>query len=270
MHPIGVIHTPFADKASAPRQPRIAEEALGTIELLGGHNYHHALEDLESWRYIWVLFWFHLNQGWRPKVRPPRSTSKKGLFATRSPHRPNPIGLSVVELCGIEGRTLHVKGVDMIDGSPVLDLKPYVPYADSVGGNTGWLANDAKAHGVTAAGVSPDPGPRYAVSWSEAALRQVIWLEQRAGLALRAPIEQRLALGPGHHYRRTWQEGEHLVMAYRSWRVRSTVQDSTLTVSEIASGYSEHDLLHGPSSAPRWPEDAIDLHNDYVAWCRVQ
>jgi tRNA-Thr(GGU) m(6)t(6)A37 methyltransferase TsaA len=263
VHPIGVIHTPFADKASAPRQPRVAD-AAGTIELFGGHNYHHALEDLESWRYIWVLFWFHLNRGWRPKVRPPRSSSKKGLFATRSPHRPNPIGLSVVELCRIEGRTLHVKGVDMVDGSPVIDLKPYVPYADQVGGNPGWLASDGNA--VEATGLQPDPGPRHAVIWSDAAARQIAWLEQRSQLALRGPIEQRLALGPGHHYRRTWQEGEHLVMAYRAWRIRCTPRDMTLTVDAITSGYSEHDLLHGPTSIPRWPEDAIELHNDYVAW----
>jgi hypothetical protein len=213
-----------------------------------------------------VLFWFHLNQGWRPKVRPPRSTSKKGLFATRSPHRPNPIGLSVVELRRIEGRTLHVQGVDMVDGSPVLDLKPYVPYADSVGGNPGWLASDAGAGQLTPTGVEPDPGPRHAVTWSDRANVQVHWLEQRTGLALRLPIEQRLTLGPGHHYRRTWQEGEQLVMAYRSWRVRCTPRDQTLTVSEIVSGYSEHDLLHGPSSLVRWPEDGIELHREYVAW----
>jgi len=260
LHPIGVIHTPFADRASAPRQPSVGERAPGTIELSRGHNYHHALADLESWRYIWVLFWFHLNRGWRPLVRPPRSASKKGLFATRSPHRPNPIGLSVVELCGIEGHTLHVLGVDMVDGSPVLDLKPYVPYADSVPGNVGWLAPE------TTTPTQLDLGPQYQVNWSAAAIAQVSWLEQRSSVPLRAPMEQRLKLGPGHHYRRTWQEGDDLVMAYRSWRVRCAVQGMTLLVQGIASGYCAQDLLHGPASLPRWPEDSIELHNAYLAW----
>jgi tRNA-Thr(GGU) m(6)t(6)A37 methyltransferase TsaA len=264
VHPIGVIHTPFADKASAPRQPTVGEAALGTIELLQGHNYHHGLEDLDSWRYIWVLFWFHLNTDWRPKVRPPRSNDKKGVFATRSPHRPNPIGLSVVELCRIEGHTLYVKGVDMVDGTPVLDLKPYVPYADNVPGNAGWLAP---------ADFEPpqmeDPGPRWQTSWSEPAAVQVAWLEQRTGVSLRIPIEQRLSLGHGHYYRRTWHDGEDLIMAYRSWRVRCSAQDTTLTVKAITSGYSADDLQHGPSSVARWPEDAIAVHREYVAWCRV-
>jgi tRNA-Thr(GGU) m(6)t(6)A37 methyltransferase TsaA len=261
--PIGVIHTPFADRASAPRQPGVGDAAPGTIELYRGHNYHHALEDLESWRYIWVIFWFHLNQGWRPKVRPPRSGSKKGLFATRSPHRPNPIGLSVVELLKVEGHTLHVKGVDMVDGSPVLDLKPYVPYADAIAGNSGWLGP------IPAENPVADPGVQFEITWSEQAMAQIAWLEKSAGLLLQAPISARLSLGPGHHYRRTWQEGQDLIMAYRSWRVRCAVQDRTLQVIAITSGYRESDLLNGPSSLPRWPEDAIELHVAYTAWLKT-
>jgi tRNA-Thr(GGU) m(6)t(6)A37 methyltransferase TsaA len=271
VNPIGVIHTPFADKASAPRQPTVGQPAPGTIELFQGHNYHHGLEDLDSWRYIWVLFWFHLNSDWRPKVRPPRSNEKKGVFATRSPHRPNPIGLSVVELCSVEGHTLHVKGVDMVDGSPVLDLKPYVPYADNVPGNAGWLAPEGCEPAQPGDFAPPrldgtDPGPQWQALWSEAATAQVDWLERRTGVSLRASIEQRLSLGHGHYYRRTWHDGEDLIMAYRSWRVRCSARDTTLTIKAIASGYSEHDLQHGPRSAVRWPEDAIEVHNDYVRW----
>ena len=76
---------------------------------------------------IWVLFWFHLNEGWRPKVQPPRSTTgRKGLFSTRSPHRPNPLGLSALRLERVEGLTVHVRGADLVDGTPVLDIKPYM------------------------------------------------------------------------------------------------------------------------------------------------
>ncbi len=141
--PIGVVHTPFPDRVSTPRQPYAAREARGTIELYPGHDFEHALEDLEGWDRLWVIFCFHLNPAgvWRPKVLPPRSAGKRrGVFSTRSPHRPNPIGLSVVRLDEVRGLTLYVRDVDMIDGTPVLDLKPYVPYADAFpGARTGWL-----------------------------------------------------------------------------------------------------------------------------------
>ena len=80
-----------------------------------------------------MLFWFDRNEGWRPKVLPPRSRSgRKGVFATRSPHRPNPLGLSAVRLERVDGLTLHVSDVDMLDGTPVLDIKPYVAYTDAI------------------------------------------------------------------------------------------------------------------------------------------
>src|SRR5512140_228789 len=87
--PIGVVHTPFPDRASAPRQPAAARGVPGTIELFPDGRYAHALEDLDRFRYVWVLFWFHLNEGWRSKVLPPRSSERRGVFATRSPYRPN-------------------------------------------------------------------------------------------------------------------------------------------------------------------------------------
>ncbi len=128
--PIGVVHTPFADRASAPRQPAAAVGTEGTIELLPGRHFEHALSDLEGWERIWVVFLFHLNEGFRPKVLPPRSTKRRGVFSTRSPHRPNPLGISVVRLVSVTGLTVRVLDVDMIDQSPVLDLKPYLPPFD--------------------------------------------------------------------------------------------------------------------------------------------
>ena len=104
LDPIGHVRTALGSKVEAARQPRAAEGIRGTIELLPGRNFEHALEDLDGWEYIWVVFWFHLNRGWRPKVLPPRSVSgRKGVFSTRSPHRPNPIGLSVVRLERVDG-----------------------------------------------------------------------------------------------------------------------------------------------------------------------
>src|SRR6202041_972769 len=101
-----------------------------------------ALSDVEGWEYLWVVYWFHLNSDWHPKVLPPRSKVKRGVFATRSPHRPCPIGLSAVRLVRVEGLSVHVEGVDMLDGSPVLDLKPYVAAADAIAeAGSGWLAD---------------------------------------------------------------------------------------------------------------------------------
>ena len=90
-----------------------------------------ALRDLEGFDRVWILTYLHLNPKWGPLVRPPRGNKRRGVFATRSPHHPNSIGLSAVEVVAVEGHTLHVRGLDLIDGTPVLDVKPYVPYCDA-------------------------------------------------------------------------------------------------------------------------------------------
>jgi len=141
MQPIGVVHSPFKERFSAPRQAKQADTTAGTIILNQGFNFEQALTDLDSFTHIWVLYWMHLNQGWNPTVMPPRGSDiRRGLFSTRAPHRPNSIGLSAVRLLKIEKRTLYIEGLDMLDGTPVLDIKPYLPYADNIEGAThGWL-----------------------------------------------------------------------------------------------------------------------------------
>src|SRR3984885_14720289 len=162
LEPIGFVRSALETKVEAARQPRAAGGESARIELLPGRNFEHALEDLERWELIWVIFWFHLNSGWRPKVLPPRSTTgRKGVFATRSPHRPNPLGMSVVRLERIEGLVLHIRDTDMLDGTPVLDLKPYVAYTDAhPGAGTGWLEDAARAG---ASSQPADPVSAYAV-----------------------------------------------------------------------------------------------------------
>src|SRR3954462_7212164 len=99
LEPIGFVRNTLATKVEAARQPQAAQGEPARIELLPGRNFEHALEDLARWKRIWVLFWFPPNAGWRPKVLPPRSvTGRKGVFSTRSPHRPNPSGMSAVRL----------------------------------------------------------------------------------------------------------------------------------------------------------------------------
>ncbi len=254
--PIGIVRTPFSDRMSTPRQPYAAREARGTIELSPGRDFEHALEDLEGWDRIWVVFCFHLNAPgvWRPKVLPPRSAGKRrGVFSTRSPHRPNPIGLSVVRLDEVRGLVLHVRDVDMIDGSPVLDLKPYVPYADAFpGARTGWLSPLGPAEpGEPEPAVDPEPG--FVVTWSPLASEQAAWLLATHGVDLREPVNRVLELGPQPHpYRRIKPDGDALRLAVKDWRVRFRVEGREVTVEAIGSGYRPAQL-----AAPATPEEAV-------------
>ena len=141
MQPIGVVHSPFKERFAAPRQPDLSTPTKGHVELNSGLNFEQALSDLDRFTHIWVIYWMHLNQGWNPTVMPPRGSDiRRGLFSTRAPHRPNSIGLSVVKLTSISKRKLYIEGIDMLDGTPVLDIKPYLPYADNIeGASHGWL-----------------------------------------------------------------------------------------------------------------------------------
>lgn len=253
--PIGVVRTPFPDRVSAPRQPYASEGARGTIELEPGRDFEHALSDLEGWDRLWVIFCFHLNRPgvWRPKVLPPRSPARRrGVFSTRSPHRPNPIGLSVVRLEEIRGLTLYVRDVDMIDGSPVLDIKPYVPYADAFpSARTGWLEPPASADPCVARAVDPEPG--FVVLWSDSAAAQAAWLREEHGVELAELVNHVLSLGPQPHpYRRIKKDGDGFRLAVKDWRVRFRVDGRTVTVETIASGYRPAELAASPS-----PEVAV-------------
>jgi len=152
--PIGVIQTPFRDKFGVPRQPSLVPAARGVIQLNDNPDLRTALRELGQFSHIWLIFVFHSHdaKNWKPSVRPPRlgGAEKVGVLASRSPHRPNPIGLSAVKLERIDwenpkGVSIEVSGVDLIDGTPILDLKPYLPYADSIPqANAGWASDEIK------------------------------------------------------------------------------------------------------------------------------
>jgi tRNA-Thr(GGU) m(6)t(6)A37 methyltransferase TsaA len=133
--PIGHIESCFVGRNGTPRQPGLTPAARARLQLRWGANPEHSIEGLEQFSHVWLLFLFDQNRGngaVKSKVFPPRlDGAKTGVFACRSPHRPNPIGLSLVKLDRIEGDVLHLSGADLIDGTPVLDVKPYLPYADS-------------------------------------------------------------------------------------------------------------------------------------------
>jgi tRNA-Thr(GGU) m(6)t(6)A37 methyltransferase TsaA len=137
-HPIGVIHSPFTELEGMPIQPAGAPGIQGTVELFP--EYREGLQDLEGFSHLILLYHFHRSQGFDLRVIPFLDRQPRGLFATRAPKRPNPIGLSVVKLLGIQGGTLHIENIDIVDGTPLLDIKPYIPEFDGPAAvRTGWL-----------------------------------------------------------------------------------------------------------------------------------
>jgi tRNA-Thr(GGU) m(6)t(6)A37 methyltransferase TsaA len=255
--PIGFARTPFADKASAPRQPAAARDVRGRIELVSGRGLEHALDGLEAFDHVWAVFGFHLTGGhWRPKVQPPRSDKKRGVLATRSPHRPNGLGLSVVRLERVEGLVLHVVDVDLVDGSPIYDLKPYLPYTDAIASaSSGWLEEPR------------DPGLRAEIAWAPLASEQRAFVLAESGVDVGLAAETILAAGhEPHPYRRIRAlEGSRFRLASKAWRFVFAVSeceraDSTerkesvrirLTIEAMETGYRRTELakLVGPEGS---------------------
>ncbi|MFC5526843.1 tRNA (N6-threonylcarbamoyladenosine(37)-N6)-methyltransferase TrmO [Rhodanobacter ginsengisoli] len=158
---IAIVRSPYTQRIDAPHQSTIvagtetqaAVEA--SIEFVAGFP-PAAFRDLAGFQRIWLVFVFHRSEGWKAEVRPPRGGGKRSVLATRSPHRPNAIGLSAVELVEVGEQVLRVRGIDLLDGTPILDIKPYVPYADAFpGSRAGWIDQIDAAQGRHSA-----PGPR--------------------------------------------------------------------------------------------------------------
>ncbi len=140
LEPIGIIHSPYKEKFAVPRQPRLVSSATATIALQGDINCLEAVRGLEQFSHLWLLFLFDQNlaAGWKPTVRPPRlgGNERVGVLASRATFRPNGIGMSSVELKGIRQQGslvfIDVGSVDLVDGTPIVDIKPYIPYSDSI------------------------------------------------------------------------------------------------------------------------------------------
>ena len=191
MRPIGVARTPFTQRFGIPRQPGLVPEAKGIVKIDPHPDFQHALKCLEQFSHLWIIFVFHEHGGnkWKPTIRPPRlgGKAKVGVLSSRSPHRPNPIGLSVVTLERIDllakgGAEIHVGGIDLLDGTPILDIKPYIPYADSVpDANAGWAKEEIK---------------RTPVIFEAPALEKIKAAENAGETGLQNLIEQLLALDP--------------------------------------------------------------------------
>lgn len=169
---IAVVRSPYLERFGCPRQPVVTANVLGgsardcTLEFARDEadRFRLALHDLEGFEYIWVISYLHMNQGWAARVTPPRGPRRKrGLFATRAPHRPNHLSLSACRLKSVDLQQLclHVRGLDLLDGTPVLDVKPYVPYCDSFPqARAGWI-DDLEGPADEADRLSYSPPPPH-------------------------------------------------------------------------------------------------------------
>ncbi|TWX64526.1 tRNA (N6-threonylcarbamoyladenosine(37)-N6)-methyltransferase TrmO [Colwellia demingiae] len=193
---IGVIESPYQEKFAIPRQPNLVSAAKGKVVLLGEANNHELVRDIEQFSHLWLLFVFHgtQDQGWKPLVRPPRlgGNVKTGVLATRSTFRPNPIGMSVVKLDKVvtekKQTILHISGLDLLNGTPIIDVKPYVPYSDAVMNANGGFAQE-------------QPEAALSVVFSEQVKADLIKYKQRDN-ELGLLIEQVLKQDPRPAYKR--------------------------------------------------------------------
>jgi tRNA-Thr(GGU) m(6)t(6)A37 methyltransferase TsaA len=199
--PIGTIHSCYGEKFGIPRQPGLVKCATATLELLPPYDAPDALRGLDAFSHLWIVFVFHQSMrehpsspgsaatSWKATVRPPRlgGNERVGVFASRSNFRPNPIGLSVVELLEMDGTALKLGGGDFLDGTPVLDIKPYIPYADRIPEATGAFADHA-------------PEPANHVEFAPEAERAIHALENENRPALQQLVCDMLAYNPRPAY----------------------------------------------------------------------
>lgn len=227
MTPIGRIRSCFPEKFGIPRQPGLVPDTRAVLEIVPPFDQSHAFRGLEDFSHIWLLFVFHqcLHRPWKPTVRPPRlgGNQRMGVFATRSGYRPNAIGQSVVELIGIECNhseiRLQLGGIDLLDGTPVLDVKPYLPYVDSL-------------PAARAGRAATPPAAKFRVTLSPEAKRTCEGLEKRVYPDLEKLIIDLLALDPRPRYLDDVRR-RHFGMRLWDLNIRFTVRGDQIVVDVI-------------------------------------
>ena len=233
--PIGVIRSQTAGKALLEHQPDAQRSRGGVIHLIGGHDFEAALADLAGFSRIWLLWWFHHNKGFRPKVLPPRGrVGRRGLFSTRAPYRPNPIGLTSVPLLEIRGRKLYVGPHDLLDGTPILDIKPYLPSVDSFPGEReGWLESLGETEAL------------YELVFTPVARRQLDWMGQFYHPDFPERVTRLLSEDPyPHKTRRITKLPNEYRLGAGAWRVYFLIDGQKVLIDRIGSG------LYDPSDNP--------------------
>jgi tRNA (adenine37-N6)-methyltransferase len=185
--PIGFIESCYRDKFGTPRQPGLAPSSLARLQIAPEYQPEQSLQGLKQFSHVWLIWMFHQNTNARfhAKVHPPRLGGETiGVFATRSPHRPNPIGLSLVKLVEVEAHSIVVAGADLVDGTPILDIKPYLPEVESVPDALGGWTRQAQK-------------PNWKIKASAAIEAEIAtWAAQKNISGLRNLIEETLLLDP--------------------------------------------------------------------------
>jgi len=225
IEPIGIVSTCFGGKFGVPRQPGLCPSAWGRLVFQEPYRSAEALRGIEGFSHLWLIFGFHqtVAQGWRPTVRPPRlgGNERVGVFASRSTFRPNGLGLSLVRLEGVQGTDLLLGGVDLVDGTPVYDVKPYLPYAEALPEATG--------------GFAQEPIPRLQVEIAESAVAAFLELPPRA----QAVIREALSLDARPPTRT--EDAERVFGALLcDCNIRFTIGDGTCRVVEITTADVQH------------------------------
>lgn len=235
IEPIGTFHCNLHFRQDAPRQGSLnSGDDTGLLRLFAGRNFEQALRDLDGFERIWLIYEFHANadDGWRPTAQPPRAgVGRVGLFASRSPYRPSRLGLSCVELVNITGREVTVRGFDLLDGTPVYDIKPYIPYADAFpGSRAGWTDGPAEE--------------RFTVEFTPDAAERASWIRKQSGLDLAAFARTQLSAFPTDASRKrvTNAGDESYVIAHRTWRLGFHVRGQAVAVDGVWSGYDAEEL----------------------------
>ena len=225
MQAIAVVHSPFEEKFGVPRQSGLAPSAVGELRLLPPCDDAAMLQGLAGFSHLWLIFQFDrcIAQGWRARVRPPRLGGNRevGVWASRSPFRPNFLGLSVVRLVEVVERPrplLRVAGIDLLDGTPVLDIKPYLPYSDALQDATGGYAPAA-----------PEAGLK--VRFGAQAEEDLARLQDSE--RMRALLREVLALDPRPAYRQGAEPGRVYGMRLAGTNVRWQVTDTGVEVLDI-------------------------------------
>jgi tRNA-Thr(GGU) m(6)t(6)A37 methyltransferase TsaA len=250
--PIGHFECAARYPYDAARQAECAvSEAGGVVVLAGGRNFEQAVRDLEGFSRLWLVYVFHHNPHWRPLVRPPRADRKIGVFATRAPYRPNPIGISCVPLIRVDGLRVEVGPNDLLDGTPILDIKPYLPYADSFpDAACGWV--DALRAELWEVGFTPE------------AAAQLDWIASAGGGPVSAFLTQQLREAPCDRARkRVTRRADGLwEIAYRTWRAEFSVDEAgrSVRVTRLRSGYGAADRADASD-----PHGDKPLHRAFVA-----
>ncbi len=248
--PIGYFSCGYKEKYQLPRQSGLLAGYTGTVILNPGHNFEQALHDLEGFERIWLLYNFHKNSYTKPKVMPPRGGVKRGVFATRSPHRPNSIGMSAVPLIAVRGRKVFVGDHDLLDGTPILDIKPYIDYCDSFTSKTlGWLDSVFEEEG-------------FRLSFSEFAKKQAEFLKT-FGTDIESLIA-RITVNPfpskGNRISIRDSSLNIYEIAVKSWRILYSIDCAVkeIVIHSITTGY-DFETLSGSKNC-KWGDLSLHLH----------